>query len=84
MALTAEDLDQIKALMASQAPAEAPAPAKVRDESDRMMEAAAEVPPTYYVHLADGRVLESLDSSSTHVDGVQVIGRYPIEDRSEN
>jgi hypothetical protein len=84
MALTAEDLEQIKALMASQAPAEAPAAPKVRDESDRMTEAAADVPPAYYVHLADGRVLESNDSASTHIDGVQVIGRYPIEDRSEN
>jgi hypothetical protein len=37
--------------------------------------------PTYYVHLADGSVIESKDSGSTHManaDGSQVavIGRY--------
>ena len=36
--------------------------------------------PTYYVHLANGDVVESKDSSSTHLDvngtSVAVIGRY--------
>jgi len=33
-------------------------------------------PAEYYVHLADGRVLQTGDSSSTQIDGVEVIGRY--------
>ena len=43
-------------------------------------EATPESPPPppaeYYVHLADGRVLQTGDSSSTQIDGVEVIGRY--------
>lgn len=37
-------------------------------------------PAEYWVHLADGRVLETGDSGSTHIDGVLVIGRYPMSD----
>jgi hypothetical protein len=52
-------------------------PPKV-DDANRMDDEA----PTYYVHLANGEVLESKDSGSTHmdVDGVSVlvIGRYPM------
>ena|SRR5271154_4327898 len=43
---------------------------------------APDAGPMYWVHLADGSVIESYDSGSTHVDvggvGVQVIGRYQI------
>lgn len=40
-----------------------------------------EAGPAYYVHLADGSVVESKDSQSTHMPNaegvpVQVIGRY--------
>lgn len=68
MALTPEDLAEIKAMLAAStpAPAEAPAPAG---------------PPAqmYWVHLADGRVIETTDSAATHIDGVAVIGRYAQE-----
>jgi hypothetical protein len=42
-----------------------------------------EAGPKYYVHLADGSVVESYDSASTHManaDGTQVavIGRYQM------
>jgi hypothetical protein len=37
-------------------------------------------PVEFYVHLADGRVIETGDSTATHIDGVQVIGRYRIGD----
>jgi hypothetical protein len=39
--------------------------------------------PDYYVHLANGKVIESKDSQSTHMtdpdtgEAVVVIGRYP-------
>ena len=59
-----EDLAALKAMFG---PAAAPA------------EPEAPPPPAeFYVHLADGRVIETGDSTSTHIDNVQVIGRYPI------
>jgi hypothetical protein len=41
-----------------------------------------EAGPEYWIHLADGTVLKSFDSSGTHLlsDGqaIQVIGRYQV------
>ena len=81
MALTPEDLAQIKELFASQAP---PAP----EPQDRVSQVGApEVPfdagPEFYIHLANGEVVKSHDSSSTHLadaegNSVQVIGRYQV------
>jgi hypothetical protein len=71
MALTAEDLAQIKELFAGQA---APAPAAPEPVSPDP------APAEFYVHLADGRVIQTADSASTHIDGVQVIGRYAMSD----
>jgi hypothetical protein len=77
MALTPEDLAQIKELFSSQPVPAAPAePTKGQPDPANSLEAA----PVYYVHLADGQVLESQDSASTHMDvsgvSVQVIGRF--------
>lgn len=75
MALSQEDLAAIAALVDSRVQAAAPPAAPVVEDSpDVAARKAAE--PVYYVHLADGRVVESQDNSSTHMDGVQVIGRY--------
>ena len=68
MALTPEDLAQIKELFAGQA-APAAAPEPVSPEP---------APAEYWVHLADGRVLQTGDSNSTQIDGVEVIGRYAM------
>lgn len=72
MALSAEELQQIAEFMKANQPAapEAPAPAPL--SVDRV-EA-----PWFYVHLSDGRVLETQDSQSTVVDGKTVIGRYQM------
>jgi hypothetical protein len=71
MALTPEDLAQIKEMLAGSAPAPAAAPEPVSPEP---------APAEYYVHLADGRVIQTGDSSSTSIDGVMVIGRYPMSE----
>jgi hypothetical protein len=72
MALTPEDLAQIKELFSAPA---APVAA----------EPVAPVPPPaeYYIHLADGRVVTSGDSQSSHIDGVAVIGRYPMSEEAK-
>jgi len=73
MALTPEDLAQIKEMLAGSAPV-APEP-----------ESPTPPPAEYYVHLADGRVIQTGDSQSTHINGVQVIGRYAMsEDDKQN
>lgn len=85
MALTQEDLDQIKELFGSQAPP-APVPVEKTDEQvaqDRISQVGKpdvdpEAGPEYYVHLANGEVVKSFDSASTHVEGQLVIGRYPV------
>jgi hypothetical protein len=56
----------IAAAMQSAAPAATPVPEPEHVPS-----------PEFYVHLADGRVIETEDGQSTHMDGVMVIGRYP-------
>ena len=74
--LTQEELDQIKAMMQADKPEEKPVEAPAVDNANRIDDEA----PTYYVHLADGQVIESKDSGSTHMDvdgqSVLVIGRY--------
>lgn len=69
MALTPEDLAQIAEMLKSQQPAPEP-----------VAESPTPAPAEYYVHLADGRVLQTGDSASTNIDGVQVIGRYPMSE----
>jgi hypothetical protein len=70
MALTPEDKAEIAQLIVA---AQAAQTAQVPQEPE------PEPPPVaFYVHLADGRVIETGDSASTHIDGVQVIGRYPL------
>lgn len=73
MALTPEDLAQIAELMAAREAQNTPAaPPQAPPTVDRV-EA-----PWFYVHLSDGRVLETQDSQSTNIDGKQVIGRYQM------
>lgn len=66
--------DELRALLTSP---EAQAALK---ELQAEQEAEANKPPQFYVHLANGdvKVLESPESEASHVDGVQVIGRYQV------
>jgi hypothetical protein len=67
-------------LEALKAQIQADAPVQAENHGAADAANAVENAPTYYVHLADGTVVESKDSASTHqdVDGVSVavIGRY--------
>lgn len=97
MALTPEDLAQIKELFAGQpaatpsAPAETPEQAAEREAREYRLKAGnpdvdPEAGPDYYVHLANGDVITTKDSGSTHmsVDGetVAVIGRYQVHPKT--
>lgn len=79
MALTQEDLEMLgqfidqKIQVATQNVMTVPP--VVEDSPDVAFRKESE--PWYYVHLADGRVLETQDSSATHMEGMAVIGRYP-------
>lgn len=82
MPFTAEDLQQLGEFVDAKVRAavgEATAP-PAPPPDDPAVAVTKEAAPYYYVHLADGKVLESQDSASTHmdVDGilVPVIGRY--------
>lgn len=81
MALSQEDLDQLGQFVSNVVEAKmqeknvVTAPEPVADDPDTA--ATKEAAPWYYVHLADGRVLESQDSAATHMEGAAVIGRYP-------
>jgi hypothetical protein len=82
MSLTPEDVAALGALFDKKiedAFASQPVPPENHGAPDPAN--AIESAPVYYVHLANGDVLESKDSASTHmdVDGVSVgvIGRYP-------
>lgn len=70
--------------VSAQAPAEPQTPEAAASDRASVV-GVPDVPPDagpeYYVHLADGEVVVSHDSSSTHLpneagDPVQVIGRY--------
>jgi hypothetical protein len=93
MALTKEELDSIGSFLKSElsagladveerlaAKAAASVPAENHGAPDAANDASAG--PSYYVHLANGDVITSQDSASTHmtVDGktVQVIGHYTV------
>ena len=63
------------------APAAAPAAETDRTAVVGKPDVNPEAGPEYYVHLADGEVIVSRDSASTHIAGsdgtpVAVIGRY--------
>ena len=92
MALDASDLEKLGQFIESKitglrqeltgqiADATAPAPVD-RASQVGVPDVSPEAGPTFYVHLADGQVIESQDSASTHMPGpdgtpVQVIGRY--------
>jgi len=82
MALTQEELDQIQSWLAASQPA-APEPTPDQVAQDRIAvvgkpDVDPEAGPEFYIHLADGEVIKSFDSSSTHVNGVLVIGRYQV------
>ena len=86
MALSAEELQQVLDAIKGQVPPEpSPEAAQAQADADYSRQAGhpdvdPEAGPTYYVHLANGNVIESKDSGATHVeqDGetVDVIGRY--------
>jgi len=80
-----EQIAELKALLSESAPAAAPAPEPTPEQvaQDRVSvvgkpDVDPEAGPEFYVHLADGQVVRSFDSSSTHVDGQLVIGRYAV------
>lgn len=63
------------------APAAAPAPEQSRAAVVGVPDVDPEAGPEYYVHLADGSVVVTHDSASTHLpneagESVAVIGRY--------
>lgn len=85
MALTAEDLAQLGAFIGTEIEKRLPPPPGPQDRASVV--GVPEVPfdagPEFYVHLANGEVIKSHDSSSTHMqapDGetVQVTGRYQV------
>jgi hypothetical protein len=89
MPFTAEDLAQLGAFIDQKISQAAPAAPASAPEADRasivgVPEVDPEAGPEYYIHLADGEVLKSHDSSSTHLpspeDGTTqlVIGRYTV------
>jgi hypothetical protein len=87
MAFTPEDLQALSSLIDSKiseqvgaAVTEATTPQpQTNDEPQNQPENQ----PDWYVHLANGKVIESKDSQSTHMtdpdtgEAVQVIGRFP-------
>jgi len=91
MALTEEDFAALGKFIESkvegvfQAKADQPAPEPTPEQvaQDRVSvvgkpDVDPEAGPEFYIHLADGEVIKSFDSSSTHVNGVLVIGRYQV------
>jgi hypothetical protein len=100
MALTQEDLEALAGFiegkvkdvageLISQAKADVEAAAEGNAVQNRVSvvgkpDVDPEAGPQYYVHLANGKVIESYDSASTHMsdpdsgDQVAVIGRYQI------
>lgn len=90
MALDKTDLEllgqfienKVKDLVTDVAPAAAPEPVD-RASQVGVPDVAPDAGPEFWLHLADGEVVRSHDSASTHIaaaDGssVQVIGRYQI------
>ena len=92
MAFTSEDLEllgsfidkKITAAVESHVPAEVPAPEPLPREA---LVGVPDVPfdagPLFWVHLANGEVIQSHDSASTHLADAEgrtqlVIGRYPV------
>jgi hypothetical protein len=91
MALTEEDFKALGKFIESkvegvfQAKADEPKPEATPEQvaQDRVSvvgkpDTDPEAGPEFWVHLADGEVIKSFDSSSTHVNGVLVIGRYQV------
>lgn len=79
-AFTDEQIAELKAIFTPPAPAE-PTPEEEANSRVSVVgkpDVDPEAGPEYYVHLADGQVVKSFDSASTHVNGLLVIGRYPV------
>lgn len=95
MSLTEDDFANLGKFIDSRIAAAAPAPAAtpatapgVDPEVERAKtvgtpDVAPDAGPEFYVHLANGEVIKSHDSSSTHFEApdgstIQVIGRYQV------
>lgn len=90
MAFTAEDLEllgsfidkKITAAVESHAPAEVPAAEPLpREAQVGVPDVPFDAGPLYWIHLANGEVIQSHDSASTHMPDAEgrtqlVIGRY--------
>lgn len=77
-----EQIEELKSIFGQPAPEPAP-PTPEEEAQSRVSEVGKpdvdpEAGPEYYVHLANGEVVKSFDSASTHVGGQLVIGRYPV------
>ena len=91
MALTPEDLaalagiidDKVKAAVSGQVADAVTAATTPQPSTNDEPQNQPENQPDYYVHLADGTVITTKDSQSTHMENpetgeaVQVIGRFP-------
>jgi hypothetical protein len=74
-------LSVVESRLPVEAPAETPAVSQNRVAQVGAPDVAPDAGPEYYVHLADGSVVVSHDSGSTHMPNAQgepvaVIGRY--------
>ncbi len=83
MALTQEDLQALSDLIdhkVSNAVANVTAPPENHGQPDAANDVNSEGAPVYYVHLANGQVVESKDAGSTHVmvgdERVAVVERF--------
>lgn len=68
---TDEDRAELMALREERAQRRAEVEARAKAEKE------AEPEPTHWLHLADGRIIES-SGQMTHYKGIQVVGSYPI------
>lgn len=82
MAFSPEDLAQLGAFIDSKITSAVTGAQKDAPRNVGVPDTDPEAGPEFWVHLADGTVLRSFDSQSTHMDQdgvtVPVIGRYQI------
>jgi hypothetical protein len=82
MALTPEDMAQIAALIKGEVSASVTEATTPQPSTNDEPQNQPENQPDWYVHLANGKVIETKDSQSTHMndpetgEAVAVIGRY--------
>jgi hypothetical protein len=82
MSFTDEQQAEVEKLVAAAVAEAAAAAATSRDSIVGIPDVPFDAGPEYYVHLANGHVVRSHDSGSTHMEDngetVLVTGRYPV------